>query len=251
MCTLILGRDVLGRGTVVAGANRDEDPARPTDPPGVLSDRPRAVGGRDRVAGGTWLAVREDRAMIALLNRSYGPASPGVRSRGLLTLEVARAQGEPSSNAIEALRQGLKSASYAPFTMVFASRERCWMAIADESQTLSLREAQPGWHVVTHRDPNDRSEPRTDRLLGELGEWMPTSPDDAVRRLTELLALHERPGSVTPRDGAAVCLHQGPVTTVSSTIVVFSADAARYLHAEGRPCENRFQDLTHLLDPEE
>ena len=61
MCTLILGIDVAGPDTVIAGANRDEDPARPSDPPGVLVASPRVVGGRDRRAGGTWLALREGR----------------------------------------------------------------------------------------------------------------------------------------------------------------------------------------------
>src|SRR5262249_29501637 len=69
MCTLILGVEVVASGSVLLAANRDEDPARPADPPGVLSESPRLVGGRDRRAGGTWLAVRERRAVVALLNR--------------------------------------------------------------------------------------------------------------------------------------------------------------------------------------
>src|SRR6266850_923872 len=96
---------------VVIAANRDEDPARPSDPPGVLNESPRLVGGRDRRAGGTWLAVRERRAAVAMLNRrgvaGDAPGRPGagagvavgrgaaggdtLRSRGLLTLEVAKA----------------------------------------------------------------------------------------------------------------------------------------------------------------
>src|SRR5580765_3334545 len=58
MCTVLVGRDVTGPGEILVAANRDEDPARPSDPPGILLDSPRLVGGRDRIAGGTWLAVR-------------------------------------------------------------------------------------------------------------------------------------------------------------------------------------------------
>ena len=64
MCTLILARDVLGPRTILIGANRDERSSRPSAPPGVLRSEPRVVGGMDRQAGGTWLAVREGRAGV-------------------------------------------------------------------------------------------------------------------------------------------------------------------------------------------
>ena len=257
MCTLFLGRDALGAGTVVIGANRDEDPARPSDGPGVLSERPRVVGGRDRVAGGTWLAVREDRAVVALLNRSYGPPRTDRRSRGLLTLEVARAapvgdrgDGDLPAAALDAAHRALSVAQYAPFALLFASRERCWVMTLDEGQAPRVAEIAPGWHVITHRDLDDRGEPRTARLLEELEGWKPTTVEQALERSKELLSLHGRPGAGSAREGAAVCLHEGRVVTVSSTIVALSGGSPRYLHAEGRPCERPFADLTHLLAQE-
>src|SRR6267378_4594459 len=66
MCTLILGLEVVAPHTLLLGANRDEDPARPSDPPAVLSTDPPVAGGRDRVAGGTWLAVRGRDTVIAM-----------------------------------------------------------------------------------------------------------------------------------------------------------------------------------------
>src|ERR1700758_1794480 len=92
MCTLILARDVLGPRTILLGANRDERAARPSIPPGVLVDAPRVVGGRDQVGGGTWVALREGRAAVALLNRRDPAAQEAPadrRSRGLLPLDVA------------------------------------------------------------------------------------------------------------------------------------------------------------------
>src|SRR5262245_26804256 len=92
MCTVILGQDVLAPGTMVLGANRDEDPARPTAEPAGLTTNPRVVGGRDMVADGTWLAIREARAAVELRNRRPPrdlPPRSALRSRGLLTLDVA------------------------------------------------------------------------------------------------------------------------------------------------------------------
>src|SRR5437867_13431926 len=86
MCTLILGLGVLGPGSLLLGANRDESPERPSADPGVLFRSPRVVGGRDLVSGGTWLAVREARFVTAAMNRrpvvgdTRAPAT--LRSRG-------------------------------------------------------------------------------------------------------------------------------------------------------------------------
>src|SRR5262245_50190673 len=129
MCTLVIGRDVVAPGTVLVAANRDEDPARPSLPPGVLGERPRLVGGSDRLAGGTWLAIREGRALVAILNRrdvshlanEPAPRDPERRSRGLLVLDVARAEGDDLAQAASARAlAALEAARYAPFTMVCA-----------------------------------------------------------------------------------------------------------------------------------
>ena len=93
MCTLIVGVSVMGPRSLLVAANRDEDPRRPSDPPLVLGERPRVVGGRDARAGGTWLAVRDGNAVVAMLNRCWNgdpPApDPRRRSRGLLAVDVA------------------------------------------------------------------------------------------------------------------------------------------------------------------
>ena len=63
---------------------------------------------------------------------------------------------------------------------------------------------------------------------------------EAIQRMGELLRLHDAP---------PVCLHEGRMVTVSSSIVWLAADEARYLHVEGRPCERPFVDHTDLLTP--
>ena len=70
MCTVIVGFDPEARTPLVVAALRDEMRSRPWDwPARHWPQRPNLVGGRDSLAGGTWLAVDSGRErMAALLN---------------------------------------------------------------------------------------------------------------------------------------------------------------------------------------
>jgi len=244
MCTLIIGRDVLGPRTVVLAANRDEDPSRPTDPPRVLRENPRVVGGRDRLAGGTWLALRESKAAVALLNRhdpERGSPPSGRRSRGLLTLDVATADGVSlSAAALERALRAVGDVAYAPFNLVFASPEICWVVVVD-GDGARHQEIPPGWHVLTHRELDDPGEPRAAWLLERLAPIRPLSWVEARDQVAALLREHGE-GAHPP-----VCLHQGRMRTVSSSLIRLGDEGTRYEHVEGRPCERGYEDRSTLL----
>jgi len=91
MCTVLLRFRPELAWPVVFAAVRDEFLDRPWDPPAAhWPEHPEIVGGRDRTAGGTWLAVRTAGtvAAAALLNGVRLPLpTSGVRpSRGGLPL---------------------------------------------------------------------------------------------------------------------------------------------------------------------
>jgi hypothetical protein len=265
VCTLILGIQILGPGTVLLAANRDESPDRPSVPPRLLGESPRIAGGRDLKSGGTWLAIREQRAAIAVLNRHAGAPGSGVRSRGRLALDVANAaeiqapdfRHGPHEDAGVALAAGalrvadqaLLSGRYAPFTLVFASPVATWVlsherAEPDPAQAPEAPRAifvPSGWHVLTHSDLDDRGEPRTAWLLDQLGSFAPHTRADAETRLADLLASHGTDGAPT------VCIHHRPMSTVSSALVWLAAGEVGYRHAEGPPCTAPFIEYSHLL----
>lgn len=269
MCTLIVGRDVVAPGTVLLVANRDEDPSRPSDPPRILKEHPRVAGGRDRRAGGTWLAVREGRAVVAILNRrddsgEPAPAAPDRRSRGALVLEVAAAgeagplmavppAGAPglpppaggglARGALRRAVEAVSGARYSPCTLVFASPEAGWLMSLESVGSPRFEPLETGWHVLTHADLDDPNEPRTAWLAGELSGFRPRSLDEAERRLEALLRSH----GDDPAGRPPVCLHQGRMVTVSSSSVWLAPGEVRYRHAEGRPCEHPFVDHSHLI----
>jgi uncharacterized protein with NRDE domain len=269
MCTLIVGRDVLGPGTLLVGANRDEAPDRPTDPPLLLSTAPLVVGGRDRRAGGTWLAIREGHAVVALLNRRGtrpGPAET-LRSRGLLALETAVAEPDAygdafAEQALAAARASIAANAYAPFSLVCATPSGGWVLAHAGTRTLEPKTLEPGWHVLTHGDLDDAAEPRSVRLRRKLEGYSPRSTAEAETRVLEMLSLHGTYGDGAPPDTeqpaaaaddgvdrAAVCVHSGRMVTVSTSLFRCGRTGVRYIHVEGRPCTTPPRDLTALLVP--
>jgi transport and Golgi organization protein 2 len=259
VCTVIVGLEVLGPGTLLFGANRDESPDRPTAGPGILVERPRVVGGRDLLSGGTWLAVREGRFVSALMNRRPIPGDARdpatLRSRGLLCLDAA-AQGPPL-DAPSAIDPGtgearpprldaslslLRAASYAHCTLVGVGLDTGWAIHAGHAGEPEVAWIGPGWHVIAHQELDDPDEPRTKMLLKRLDGARPGSADEAFALLGSLLRLHGEGGE------PPVCLHRERFPTVSSSLLALGAvGAPRYHHAPGPPCVTAYEDQSRLL----
>lgn len=164
MCTLVtLSRPGDG-WPLLAAANRDEMLDRAWDRPGEYwPELPGVIGGRDRLGGGTWMAVNSAGVLAAVLNRpgSLGPAS-GKRSRGELPL-LALAQS--SAAAAAAVIMALDGGQYRSFNLMLADRESvfflCWTGTGQIVRQL----LSPGLHMVTAMDPDDHASPRTARFL--------------------------------------------------------------------------------------
>lgn len=262
MCTLIVGLGILGPGTLLLGANRDESPARPTAGPGILVERPRVVGGRDLLSGGTWLAAREARFVSALMNRRPIPGDARdpstLRSRGLLCLEAASSgpsldapsaidpgTGEPRPPRLDAALRLLHAGTYAHCTLVGADPEGGWAIHAGHgvsSGDPEITTIPEGWHVITHKELDDPSEPRTHGLLERLDGARPDGVDEGFDLLASLLRGHGEGGD------PPVCLHGVHFPTVSSSLLALGAlGTPRYLHAPGPPCTTPYEDFSALL----
>lgn len=259
MCTLIAGIGVPGPGTLILGANRDESPDRATAGPGVLVDRPRVVGGRDLVAGGTWLAVREARFVTALMNRRPVPGDrrdpATLRSRGLLCLDAASSPGsfdapdaldpgtgERHSPRLSAALRLLDAAGYGHCTLVGLGVDgEAWAIRAGRGGMPAVTAMEPGWHVITHAEVDDPREPRTAWLLERLAGARPGGVAEALDLLGGLLRAHGEDGR------PAVCLHRERFPTVSSTLLALGVPGPRYLHAAGPPCVTPYEDRSALL----
>src|SRR5690348_9645779 len=95
MCTILLAWRHLPGAPILLAANRRGLVARPGLGPRLLRETaPLVAGGQDALAGGTWLAVREDGAVAAVTNRRTADRDPTRRSRGELPLMLLDSAGE-------------------------------------------------------------------------------------------------------------------------------------------------------------
>jgi hypothetical protein len=139
---VLLRLDPGARWPVLLAAVRDEFLGRPWDLPSEYW--PGLVGGRDRVGGGTWLAVDPDAsAVAALLNGARLPDLPeGVRpSRGSL--------------ALDALRSGVAAdvSGYDGFHLLKARLDSAEVWSWD-GVDLTHRTLGPGDHVIVNAGPD-------------------------------------------------------------------------------------------------
>ncbi len=134
--------------------------SRPWDRPGRhWDDRPHVTAGRDRLAGGTWLGMNDDRLVAGILNRpnSLGPA-PGKRSRGELPLEALdHAEAHVAASALAAL----DPAAYRSFNMVIGDASGAyWVVNDDVSKSIHIQPIPSGVSMVTAHDLNDSDSDR-------------------------------------------------------------------------------------------
>ena len=141
MCLLIALFQVVEDAPLIIAANRDERFARPAVTVTVLRDRePRILGGRDELAGGTWLAVNEHGVVAGLTNQPAPGRDPTKRSRGELPLAFAACRS--AAQAVDAVSPGLNPADYNP----------CWLLVGDRESLFSVGLDGGRQPAVTHRN---------------------------------------------------------------------------------------------------
>jgi len=236
MCTLAAFVRVFPAWPLVVAANRDEFLARPATPPLLLREEPpRAVGGHDLTAGGTWLGVAETGLVAGILNRRTStPPDPSRRSRGLLCLDLL---GCPTAADAGARAAAEPAGRYNSFNLLVADRDEAFV-VSHGGGRIRL---EPGLHVLTNLDVDDPTCPRiaaSHRRFAAAGNGFAADGDVAalVARLRTILADHVT--ALDPRGPGSLCVHAGAFGTRASSVLLVSADGAdiRWFHADGPPC---------------
>lgn len=151
MCTVLLRFAPGTARPLILGAVRDEFLDRPWDPPAAhWPAAPGVVGGRDRQAGGTWLAVAPaSRSVAALLNGvPVPPLPPRVRpTRG--TLAVAALTGALDESTLD---------DYERFHLVLA-RPDAVVVWTWDGTAVERRDLAPGDHIIVNRGVDATDDP--------------------------------------------------------------------------------------------
>lgn len=154
MCTVVVRWSADRPAHILA--LRDELTSRAFDEPGPWwPDFPGVVGGRDRVAGGTWCATALETGTTALvLNRPEKRlGDPGAPSRGVLPLLGVRHGPDWAAH--------VELAGMASFVLVLVTPDRLitWQF---DGERLTSAEHPEGTSMVTSGGPEDR---KADRWL--------------------------------------------------------------------------------------
>lgn len=185
MCTVVV-RWARGAPTRVL-ALRDELAGREFDDPGRWwPQHPDLVGGRDRVAGGTWCATAVGTGVTALvLNRPSKPAAdPGAPSRGVLPL-LAAEHGADWPAVLDP--RGMAS-----FLLVLAAPDG--LTTWDSDGGTVVRTAHPeGTWMVTSGGPEDR------KADTHLPRFAAAGYPDGWRRLVQAGPPRDDPGALVVR----------------------------------------------------
>jgi uncharacterized protein with NRDE domain len=217
VCTVLLRIGAGDRWPLVLGAIRDEFVARAWDPPARHWDGPfrDLIGGRDRQAGGTWLAVDPAaHAVAALLNagKREDPADELPRpTRGTLALRILTDEGLPDDidryDRFHLLRADLRSAEL-------------WSWNGGD---LTHQELAPGGHIIVNAGLDTADDP----LVPHFAPLLHKASDD-LAEWRELLA----GDGLAPDDERALVVRkeiEGHLYgTTSGSLLAVSSEDLRY-----------------------
>ncbi len=208
---------------------RDEALDRPTDRPGPWWDDPDVVGGRDALAGGTWLAVDRRHKRVAAVFTPAGqtPVGGPLRSRGELPL-LGLADGAPPEELT----------AYAPFALLLGGPgEATWWTWDGERRAATA--VAPGLHVGNIHGLDVLDNARQARWLPRFAAAVPVG--DAGTTAERWAGWHRLllEGLEPERADALLLRHttdRGVFGTKSAALVALSDDGVRY-DAADRPWE--------------
>ncbi len=266
MCLLIALSGIVPGVPLLIAANRDELYQRPADPVTVLrGGPPRVLGGRDEVAGGTWLAVSEHGVVAGLTNQPTAARDPAKRSRGELPLAFT---GYPDAKtAVTEVCARLDPSAYNPCWMLVGDRHALFSVDLSGGHRARVEELPPGRYVLENA-PLRQPSAKQHRVAGLVSAVEHGADEDravedralagqAVEAgLAGVLRDHQPaagpqpagPGRpARPAELSAACVHTERYGTRSAMIVsVGLAGVPRVSMAAGPPCVTPLLDVTGM-----
>lgn len=239
MCLLILIRRPDAEYPLVVASNRDEARDRKASPPGLyVGERKRMLAPRDRVGGGTWMAVNEEGMFAGLTNFAGLPQRDLPSTRGDLPHVVL--DHDDVDAGIAAVLSRCAAEPFNPFQLLVANARRAVVVLHHGEGEPDVVEPDDPVLVLTN-------EHRLGELELPIPDLAPDAPIDVF--LGSLKPMLLDAGGVS---GHRIMKKGGEYGTVSSSLVAIpAADTLkllklRWLYAAGEPDVVQYRDYGNL-----
>lgn len=275
MCTILILNQILPSTPVLLAANRDEFLQRRSSGPQrldrTLEPIPEVaiVGGRDEERGGTWMGATETGFFVIVTNQrgsiTTDTSEETYRSRGELVLQALAINR--TTKVCDLLRE-TPANTYRPFNLLFGDAKGLWVAYGRQHQPITLQEVPQGLHILPNGPLDQSPSWKVEHIKGALEAL--TSEQETleetqktekwIESLQVLLGDHQQAPleSFAPEESdlppqwrqvlSSLCIHSPTYGTRSASILALEEGrVARYLYADGAPCESPFADVTGLF----
>jgi uncharacterized protein with NRDE domain len=254
VCLLIALFKVVPSAPLIVAANRDEQYERPAVAITTLRKAgPRVLGGRDEVAGGTWMAVNEYGVVAGLTNLpSPHGRDPAKRSRG--ELPVALAAHQDAAAAVAWICATVDPADYNPCWLMVGDRQSLFYVDLTGGSRPVARELPAGTHVLENA-PLLPESAKAGHVAGLIKAALAAGNGDVRGALATVLCDHSpAPGASRPAasagpngDLSAACVHADGYGTRSAMIVTVGAAGRPAVQvADGPSCQAPLLDVGEL-----
>lgn len=240
MCLIAMAWRHSARYPLVIAANRDEAHARASERATWWKDTPGVYGGRDLVAGGSWLAITREGRLAAVTNLHEPPRREFPHSRGALV--SAYLAGRETAAEFSA-RIEPEASSYGPFNLLLYDGTLHYASNRAPGAALA-----PGIHVFGNAIRGTRW-PKLTRA--EAGIRAALEHADPVPALLALLAERRDPAAArTPREylESTLFVANGAYGTRCSTVVLLDAQGeVRFVERSFGPDGALLGDTTEVF----
>ncbi|KAL5713806.1 hypothetical protein ACHQM5_015851 [Ranunculus cassubicifolius] len=129
--------------------NRDEFHNRPTKEVSWWDDG-EILGGRDEVAGGTWLGCTKDGKFAFLTNILESHPSPVARTRGDLPVRFLKGIKSPREYAEDLSKESDQYNGFNLIVMDISTKTMVYVTNRPKGEPITVTDVSPGIHVLTN-----------------------------------------------------------------------------------------------------
>jgi uncharacterized protein with NRDE domain len=228
MCLVAVAWRAHPRFPLIIAGNRDEFHERSSAPAGWWDDHGHVFGGRDLVAGGSWLAVSRTGRVAVVINDPRRPPGPGrTASRGHLVRDFV-AGDRPSGRFLDAV--SVAESRYAGFCLVIGTPVQLRGFVTSRSGTPHRWTLRPGISAFSN-GPLDEPWPKARHLEAVLTALLQKNQTSE----TDFFSLLEQREPV-PADPAAALVKRTPFvigptygTRASTLLMIDQARRCRFV----------------------